>query len=579
MAVEKKIKPGKLKRQNVVPEKSGYIIIIAAILLAYSTAFKNGITNWDDGVYITDNPLIKSLSWDNIKAIFSTNVASNYHPLTILTYAIEYSFWEANPLIYHLVNVIIHLLNSILVYFLFFRLTINGTVSLVVSLLFAVHPMHTESVAWISERKDVLYTFFYLLSLNTFLKYTSSSGDKFKLYIFSILFFLFSLLSKGMAVSLPVVLLLLDFYNNRRFSKETVIEKIPFFVLSLIFGLVAVKAQQSTEAMELKAGYNMLERFLLGSYSFMLYIIKFFLPINLSAFYPYPFKHSETIPLSVYLSAILFLLFIAGIIYSFIKKKKNIFIGLSFFIVTIGLVLQFIPVGNAIMAERYSYISYIGLFFIAADYFNRWYTNKKQSHVALALAIVIILVFVVATRERCKVWKDSETLWSDVIKNHPDADIAYLNRGIYIVVRGKAEQAYEDFNKAIELNPDYTEAYNNRGLLKQNKNELEGSIEDFNIAIKADSNYFEAYSNRGISYVFLKRYNEAIADYTKTLELSPEYANVYSNRGNAYIDIGEIEKGITDLKKALELYTKQNDKTGIQRTANRLNQLQIAKQG
>ncbi len=578
MSVDKKAVKLKAKKEAVKSNSTStpwlsFILLAILILVVFSSAIPNSLTNWDDGVYIADNNLIKELSFDNFKNIFSSYVASNYHPVTILSYAIEYNFFGSNPSVFHVVNIFIHIFNTWLVFLLIKHLAKNNTISLVTALLFAIHPMHVESVAWISERKDVLYTFFFLLSLLSYLKYTTAEVNRTKLYLYSLLLFLLSLLSKGMAVTLPVVMFVVDYFNDRKITSKTIVEKIPFFVLSIVFGAIAVYAQRATEAMELKADYSFVERIFLGSYGFTLYIIKAVIPFNLSAFYPYPAKAGTVFPVLVYTSVLVPLAMLAAIFFAWKKKNKIVFVGLSFFVITIALVLQFIPVGNAIMAERYSYVPYIGLFFIGAFYFNQLYSNKSKMQTVLVGAIVYLLLLAFITYNRCKVWQDSETLWSNVLENHPNADIAYLNRGIHIVVRGQEEQAFKDFTKAIELNPRYKEAYNNRGLVKQGRNDFAGSIEDFSMSIVSDSSYVEGYSNRAISYLYLKKNDEAIKDFNKALELSPEYANVYSNLGNLYIDIGEREKGMKDLLIAKELYRKKGDMQSLQRVSQRIDVL------
>jgi protein O-mannosyl-transferase len=551
------------------------LVLSITVLVAFSSAFTNGITNWDDDVYITKNALIRSL---DLEKIFTSYVSSNYHPLTILSYAIEYHLLGIDDTGFHVTNILIHVANTLLVFLFIQNLSGNKTIALVTALLFGIHPMHVESVAWISERKDVLYAFFFLLSLIYYLKYIHNKGNKIKLYLWTILFFLLSLLSKGMAVSLPLVMVLVDYYRSRKIDRNLILEKIPFFLLSLVFGLLAISAQRSTQAMELRAGYPIFDRILFVCYGAMMYIVKLIAPLNLSSFYPYPQKINGNYPLLVYLSPVFVLLSFAAVVVLFRKNNKMAIWGIIYFVATIILVLQFVPVGDALFADRYSYVPYIGIFFIIGHYANEFMNNRfsllyKYRQALIVASFVIGLVLLVFSYNRCKVWESSLTLWTDVIEKYPDADIAYLNRGIISAPAGNIKEAYADFAKAIELNPACTEAYNDLGLLKQNMNDPNGSIEQFNAAIKSDRNYTEAYSNRALSYVSLKKYDEALKDFTKALELKPDYANVYCNRGNAYIDIGQVEKGMQDLNKARELYIRQNDRVGFQRISERLEQL------
>jgi hypothetical protein len=324
------------------PERWKYYVPLAIILvlsfIVYLPVLQNGLIDWDDHVYIKNNPLIHSF---NLKEIFSQYVSGNYHPLTILTFAIEYQFFGLNETGYHAVNLLLHLLNVLLVFYTVFLLSDKVGVALLASLLFGIHPLHVESVAWAAELKDLLYTLFFLASYIFYLKYLKN--PKRKLYIFAILLFLASLLSKAMAASLPVVLLLTDYFKGRKINKEIILEKVPFFLLAITFGVVALIAQKSSGAIADIEIFTFPQRIVFASYGFITYLLKLILPLQLSAFYPYPIASGGDIPVLYYFYVLFFSGFAAFVIYS-LRFSKKIFFGTGFFAVTVFLVLQLLPV-------------------------------------------------------------------------------------------------------------------------------------------------------------------------------------------------------------------------------------------
>ncbi|MBK5286350.1 MAG: glycosyltransferase family 39 protein, partial [Bacteroidia bacterium] len=322
-------------------------VILLLTFIAYLPALQNGFV-WDDEPYITKNPLIYSF---NLKEIFSQYVLGNYHPFTMLTLATEYHFFGLNATGYHSVNLLIHLLNVILVFYSVFFLSDKSGVALAAALLFGIHPLHVESVAWAAELKDLLYTFFFLASFICYLKYIK--GFKKKYYVFALVLFSISLLSKAMAASLPVVLVLTDYFKGRKINIKSLLEKAPFFLLALIFGVVAIFAQKSSDAIQDMAVFSFPQKLTFACYGFITYLYKLLSAQNLCVLYPYPIKNGADIPLQYYAYVILFLGLASAVFYSLLYSKKVIY-GIGFFTATVFLVLQLLPVGGAIMADRYS---------------------------------------------------------------------------------------------------------------------------------------------------------------------------------------------------------------------------------
>jgi protein O-mannosyl-transferase len=351
--------------------KLHYAIVGAIALLTwlfYKVSLDNLITNWDDPGYVRDNALIKDLSAEGIKNIFSTPIMGNYHPLTILSYALEYSYAGLTPWLYHLDSVLLHIVVTVLVYCFVQLLTKRPVVAGITALLFGLHPMHVESVAWMAGRKDVLYGAFYMAACIGYLYYKRTSGSKKWLWYASVVFlFLCSLLSKPVAVTLPVLLLAIDYFENRKWNMGLLLEKLPLFGISIAFGIKSMIDQKAFGSLATQnVHYNFFERLALGGYAFITYLWKAIIPVQLSCFYPYPPKTDNILPAYYYLYIVGALAVLFGL--WLLRRNKVVMFGAMFFLINIVLLLQFIPVGGAILADRYSYLPYIGLFFIGAWY-------------------------------------------------------------------------------------------------------------------------------------------------------------------------------------------------------------------
>jgi protein O-mannosyl-transferase len=531
------------------PDRWKYYGALAVILLisfiAYLPVLHNGLLSWDDNSYIKDNPLIYSF---NLKDIFSQNVISNYHPLTILTLAAEYQFFGLNATGYHAFNLVLHLLNVILVFYAVYLFSDKAGVALVASLLFGIHPLHVESVAWVAELKDLQYTFFFLASYIFYLKYLNDRQKKF--YVYALLLFLASILSKAMAASLPVVMILTDYFKGRKMNQKTLTEKAPFFLIAIAFGIVALLAQKSSGASDVM-DFSFPQRIVFACFGFVSYIVKLVLPLNLSAYYPYPVRSGESIPLQYYA----YLVLVAGLAFSVwysLRYTNKIFFGAGFFAITVFLVLQLLPVGGAVMADRYSYIPSIGIFYLAGEgIYLLW--GRKLKWVAIILLCGFSVFFTVKTYARCGVWKSDMTLWNDVISQCQTIPEAYFSRGNAFKYENKYDLAMADFNKAIELDPNYAQAYYNRGTAYEDENEHDLALADLNKAIELDPEFSLAYNNRGNVFLNQNKYDLALADFNKAIKLNPGLSQAYNSRGNALANTKRYDQALADLNKAIEL--------------------------
>ena len=573
--------PGKA---NASGNKSPLPLLLTAIgltAICFIPMFQNGFTNWDDEYYVIKNELLRGPDW---MGIFSRPVVGNYHPLTMITLAINYQLTGLDATSYLVTNYLLHLINTFLVFQFIYKISENKVnVAFFTALVFGIHPMHVESVAWVSERKDVLYTFFFLLSLIKYWQYLSS-GKKIN-YWLCFLFFLLSLLSKPAAIVLPLALLLLDYWKGRSFDRKLIIEKIPFLVFSLLLAVITLKIQSVTAVVRLDA-YPLWSRPLLGCYAVMIYFLRFFIPYPLSTFHPFPKTDNMEWP---YMIAPVFL--VAGILFLWYQRSNRLIIfGFLFFIINLLLVSHVISIGSSVVSERYTYVPYIGIAFMLGMWLNQAKSvNSKQMF--WGLASLITVVFGYLSFRRITVWKDSGTLWTNVIDRFPDAPLPRTNRANYnitlavnpaykdkvsdlykqalddcnVALKNKPGDegalvnrqniylnlhqdslAFHDANTLIKLKPENKTGYYTRGVFYSRKNQPDKALADLNVCLSLDSTIDYAFSYRAfILFTFYKKYREAISDYNKAIQLKPQ-GDHYLNRSYCFYYVGDIENAKKD---------------------------------
>ena len=532
-------------------------LLAGALLSSFAVYFKvldfPFINSWDDTEYIIENQYIQSFSLENLIQLCTRFFVGNYQPVTMLLYSIAYHLGSGTPAIFHGLSIIIHLVNCYLVFVLIREISPkNSVVALITAAFFAIHPMHIESVAWVSELKDVLYSFFLLLGLILYCRYLTQKQSKLLIYTF--VFFALSCLSKSAAVIFPLLMLLFDYYLNRKFSIKSILEKLPFFAFSLAIGIIAIHSQKGS-IHEMAPDMTWIEQISIVSFSFLTYLFKLIFPLNLAALYPYPDELGQTLlPFYYYLSIPLILALFAFIWYSQ-RWGKTILFGFLFFVISIILVSQFVPVGGATMADRYSYIPYIGLLFIIAKGFEQLLLSPKliaSKKYAVFGLILVFAGFTTIANERTKQWASNNVLFTDNIEKYP-CSTAYFNRASGKDDINDLQGALLDYNKAIELKSTNLRSYTNRGVVKCKLNDYAGGLTDFNFVIQHTNTDTKAYFNRGLLYNTINRFAEAIPDFDKVIQLKPDYAEAYNNRAVAYFNLKNYEFALNDWNKAIEL--------------------------
>ncbi len=575
------------------------ILIIIVTAFVYSFSLGNEATNWDDDKYIGENPLLRTFDKETVSKMFFSDdpgekyFMGNYHPLTMLTLNMNYQIADlgANgkvlPYTFIMINIALHLMSVFLVYLIFSQLFTKRLYPIVIALLFGIHTLHVESVTWIAERKDVLYTMFYFLSLYCYILY--KKRQKVMFYILSLIIFIISALSKGQAVSLTVTLFLIDYFLTEEYLNwKTHLNKIPFLIISMVFGLISVKAQAVSTALAETDQYEVYQRIAFGSNGFLQYILRFILPVKLACLYPYPDILNRTVPVIYWLTVPVFIAVILLNFFSY-KKDKIFTFGLLFFIANIALLLQFIPVGSAMYADRYSYIPSVGLSILLAYVIDLLTTKYKDNKAILyGVFAVYAVIICIMTINREKVWQNSRTLWSDCVEKYPEAVIGWNNLGSYInmmadsTLKKKDDSEYlknkklaiDCFTQGIKNKPDYTHAFYNRGLAENDVFELtsdtlyeKSALNDFSKALTYDLNFAPAFQSRAAIYdLYSERFTNinkdsctyyfalALSDFNRALELNPNLYDVYVNRGVAYGKYGDFNRSIEDFNTYLEKF-------------------------
>ncbi len=557
----------------------GVWLAIAMTFVAYIPVFEADFVNWDDQEYVTNNKLIRSFS--PFSKFFLEPVAGNYHPLTMISLALNHAVSGEDATSYHVLNLVLHLINVWLVFRLVLKLMPTGAaVAFGSSLLFGVHPMHVESVAWVSERKDVLYSLFFLWGLIQYLAYIDTGSRKRLAYTFVL--FVFSILSKPAAIIFPAVLFVFDYYRRRQLSVGLFLEKSAFVIVAAVFVYLTLYAQSSAGATDTLSQFDLNKRIFFPFYGSMMYLYKLVLPIHLTPFYPFPAINKE-LGLEYKLAPLLFLA-IAWLCWKTWRRHRELTFGFGFYYLNLAMVLQFFIVGSAVIAERYTYIPYIGLFFIAgwllSDYF------KMSGKYIVLVYLLTGTVFTYMSYRQAQTWKSTETLWDGAIRSHPGARAyanraylyqqkgewekaldyytrslkynvidpeVYTNMGVIYYNQGKDSLSMAHYNKALDLRPNFVNALNGRGSLLAKQGKYALAIKDFDKSIELKPTYELAYKNRAAAHFMLMNYEAAVKDYLSYTELWPTDFEGYSNLGVAYMRMGKNEEAIRACQKALAM--------------------------
>ena len=572
--------------------------ILLITFLCFSNVKKYEFVNWDDDRNFYENELITSLNkenfWKNSKQIFKEQVIGNYNPLSIWTFAVEHRLHgkgEYNglrePGKWHMTNLYLHLICVFFVFLISRRLGLKLWGAALVTALFAIHPMRVESVAWVTERKDVLFGSFYLAAMWLYIKNKPNPKLLNSILIYGL--FILSLFSKIQAVILPISLVAVDYLLDRKFVLKSVINKWPMFLLSFafgIYGLVVLKDQGSLETNE--STFQMWQRIFIGSFSYIIYLVKSIVPFRLSPLYPYP----SSLPSYFYPTILIFPLAAYA---CWVAYKKEWFVtvfSIVFFTANIFFLLQILGAGQGFIADRFTYIAYFGIFFGLGYILDKSTESVTWKIPALSISALAILIYSFLSYNQVKIWENTGTLWTHVLKYYDQTTLPFGNRANYYRDKKMYKEALSDYASAIRLKED-PQTFNSRARLYfdtagNDTTTLKLALSDYNKAISMKKNDGEFWINRGATYARLGNLEQALLNIDQGLKLKPDHANGYLNRfvlnnamatrfqRNSIEELSYLEKALNDISnyQKYKPYEADNsyEKARILRLLNRLPQ-------
>ena len=530
------------------------LLLALATLLVYLPVTRSGFLQYDDDDYVTSNYVVQNgLSFAGIQWAFTTVHASNWHPLTWLSHMTDCELFGLNPTAHHFVNVLFHAANAALLFGLLLRLTNALWPAAFAAALFAWHPLHVESVAWIAERKDVLSTFFALLALLSYTRYAQKNCRR--SFWVALIYFALGLMAKPMLVTLPFVLLLLDYWPLRRIpvfktpaARRLLLEKWPFFLLAILSCLVTFLAQRSTAVASLELvplGFR-LENL---PVAYVVYLSKIFWPANLAVIYPLP-TNFQLPPMTVAL-ALAVLIFISAAVWLGRQRAPYLPVGWLWFLGTLVPVIGLVQVGAQALADRYTYLPAIGLFIMAAfgarDLAGRLPLPKM---VVGGSAALILAACVAVTENQLRYWRDGESLFRHALAVTRDNYIAHINLGVALELAGKLDEAIAENRAAEVLAPNRYQIHNNLGNCLDHLGKPVEALAEYREAIRLNPKLPEFHNSLGIVLNELGRYDEALVEFTNAAQLNPAYPWAHFEMAMALLKQGRNVEAVAELHEA-----------------------------
>lgn len=537
-------------------------ILFAVIFISYQPLLQAEFLNYDDDIYITGNPFVQNLNSENVKSLFTSYYFNQYSPVAMLLMAAEFEVFGPNPAILKFISILVHLGCVFLVFQLVRQLFSRFDFAIIVAALFGIHTLQVESVAWLTASMKIgsyaLFSLGAMLAYVHFLKRRSTG-----LYILSLLLFLLSCFSKEQATVLSATLFAIDYLKGRELlSRQVILEKMPFLVISLIFTMVTLGVAEEMQNEKMVGYFSIFERLIFSSYAFVFYLIKLILPIDLSAFYTYPIK--SDIPSYYYFTPLVFFGVLYALYYFWKKDNRTVVFAISFFLINLSLPLlsQMMSVRDTMMADRYIYLPSIGFFLLLAYGLTEFLSKRRNREKFVWGGLITYgLLLAVFTFQRANTWNNSIDIFTDVIekgkkeagKINPFLSVAYNNRGNALKEKGQTDAAFNDYNLGIQQNPNSFELYNNRGIIFKERNQFDQALEDYNRALEIKPDYDKAYASRGNLYFSDSRYEEALEDYEQALKYNPENPFVHSGKGAIYANLGRMDEALIEFDKAIAL--------------------------
>jgi len=562
------------------------LFFLTAVTVAlFWPVIKCDFVNYDDDIYITDNKHITAITWQNIKWAFTSGYASNWHPLTWLSHMLDFHLYGLDPAGHHVTNIILHTANTLLLFILLNLAAKKLWLSFFVAALFGWHPLHVESVAWVSERKDVLSTFFGLLAMIFYVKYVKNSEfssqnsewEKDKsleicrkpssagYWLLTTVFYLLSLLSKPMLVTMPFVLLLLDYWPLDRFRTKhisrLIYEKIPLFALSLGSSIVTFIVQKRGGAVSSIKVIDLSSRLGNAIISYTNYVIKMLWPCRLAGFYPHLGERLSNF--EVVIAAAVFITAVV-LVWRQVPKRKYLLTGFLWYIGTLVPVIGIVQVGLQSMADRYTYVPLIGLFIIIVFGIDEFISCRKAvKAVSIAFVIVVLSSAIVCTHLGLKYWQNDTMLFERIL-DVSRADY-FIHSNFPYSIRYMFSSAdringmIKNCGRPVELNPNEAAIHSNYASILNGEHRPAEAVEHFKISLQLNPKIAEVYSNFGNALADAGRVDEAIENYNKALQLKPDFAEGHYNLANALRKKERLTEAVEHYRRALTLRPDNSD--------------------
>ena len=528
-------------------------LIVAVTALTWFPVLRNDFVHWDDTHLILENPLVRSFS----PQIFTTFDPELYIPLTLFTFQVEHALFGFDPFFFHLDNLLLHIVNGLLVFaFLAFLRPSDRTgtsraagdgcaarwCAVFGALLFALHPLHAEAVAWVSARKELLFTAFflasiiaYILSRRTSAAHPQNTSVRRLWHFLSLLFFLLSLLAKATAITLPIVLLLLDYREGRKLSGSLMRGKWAHWMLALLFGLIAIIGQRASTF-----PLTPFASLLLAARSIVFSLTKLLLPIHLSALYPAP----PVVPNIAFLLPVFLFMLFAVLLWILRRRSREMVFGGAFFLVTLapGLLSCVKADTVTLTADHYTYLPSVGWVLIIVV-FLEWFLRRRGLRIPLLLGMVgVLLLFARLATAESAAWKNTGTLFGRVLREYPDSHIAHNNLGFFLMGQGDLDGALAHFEEAVRLRPEYTDALLNIATVYAKQKRYDAAEANIRRALAINPENALAHFDLGGIHFLRRAWDEAILEYRITLQLSPSFARASSQLAKTYLRKGMEEK-------------------------------------
>ncbi|HEY6200336.1 MAG TPA: tetratricopeptide repeat protein [Candidatus Binatia bacterium] len=543
--------------KSAVTSIAAPLLVAAVTLIAFAPVLQNGFTNWDDPPSLLYNPNYRGLSWPHLLWMFTTFQNSLYRPLTWMTLGADYLVWGMNPAGYHLSALLFHAANAVLFYFVALKLLSTTTAgernaltvaAATAALLFAVHPLQVEAVAWTQARENVVAGFFFLLTLICYLKAVTESGAYQRWMIAAVICYGLCLLGKGAFVTLPIGLLILDFYPLRRLDRAVWIEKAPFFAVAFIGGLIALYGKQHANLLYGLTDYTLLQRFGIAAYGLLFYLWKTIVPVGLSPLYELPQALDELTPhfaaSAAAAAAVTVVLFVLR------RRFPAILAAWLWYVALLAPTSGVMQNGLQIAADRYTYLPLLAVALLTSALLL---FRPKRILLAGAAAAFVVIVFAELTWEQAALWRDSTTLWTHAIAVNPKSYVAHHFLGSALLESGNPDAALEEYRKSRDINPRYASAYMSIAYIQALRGDSSGAIENYRIALKIFPESAAAHFNLANQLFKRGDLEDAMAHYADAVRLNPNEAAAHNNLGFLLARKGDLTGAEEHFQAAIRL--------------------------